>query len=549
MRVKQSLCRVLAALLAAAMLGTALPVSAFAQQPETIEADEEQAAYRLADAVAWDAKEAEEPDAAAIALPSAADVLPDANEDPDEAKEPEEQGDAGTADVRTVTLAGRTPAEVQAALAQYPVLFRAQLAWAEQPDLVAYTTAGALSEASLQNGLNAVNLMRYVAGLEPVELDATYSDYAQHGAVCDAAVDTLTHTPKRAADMPSGFYQIGRYKGTGRSNLYWTTASWAGLAESVRGYMEDTGENNAKDMGHRRWVLNPTMQKTGFGAAQGESGLYMSMYAFDGGGDIGTSGALGAADTAGNATPYVAWPCANTPYNWAAGLMTFSLSAPIGAMQDITVTTCSAKTGETRVYSEESADGYFVYDTGRYGAPNCIIFGDYNKQKTPQFDVDDTVAVTVAYTDTTGTRVEVHYTISYLDTADSVPTADEADTQRDASVVGKVLAVAAGTAAVAGTVYLADRYLPVHTVLGRVQDEAGDALADATVTLCRDGEVIRTTRTNAAGRFALWRLRRGTYTLTVETQADGPLYSETRVLTVSAALQNLSFVRNTYRTS
>jgi hypothetical protein len=82
-----------------------------------------------------------------------------------------------------------------------------------------------------------------------------------------------------------------------------------------------------------------------------------------------------------------------------------------------------------------------------------------------------------------------------------------------------------------------------------VQDEAGDALADATVTLCRDGEVIRTTRTNAAGRFALWRLRRGTYTLTVETQADGPLYSETRVLTVSAALQNLSFVRNTYRTS
>jgi uncharacterized protein YkwD len=530
MRAKQSLFRALAALLAAAMLGTALPVSAFAQQPEEIEACETQVESRLADAVVWNG---EEPDEAPIALPAAAAVSDDSDEDESQTQDDEPE-------VRTVTLAGRTQAEVQDALARYPVIFRAGLAWAEQPDLEAYTTAGALSEDSLQNGLNAVNLMRYVAGLEPVELDETYNDYAQHAAVCDAAIDALTHYPTQANNMPNSFYTIGYENGTTKSNLYWTTASWGGLAEAVRGCMEDTGAKNAQDMGHRRWVLNPTMKKTGFGAAQGKSGMYMSMYAHDGSADTGVRGTLGAADTDGNATPYVAWPCANTPYNWAAGLMTFSLSAPAKSMTDITVTTHSAKTGETCVYSASSSDGYFVYETGRYGAPNCIIFGDYNKQKTPQFDVDDTVAVTVAYTDTTGARVEVHYTISYLDTVDSVWTADEAG--------GTVLAVAAGAVAVAGTVYLADRYLPVHTVLGRVQDEEGTAISGATVTLYRNGEAVKTTQTNAAGWFGLWGLRRGTYDLTVETQAGKQLYSETRVLSIPATLQNIYFVRDTYRT-
>jgi hypothetical protein len=106
----------------------------------------------------------------------------------------------------------------------------------------------------------------------------------------------------------------------------------------------------------------------------------------------------------------------------------------------------------------------------------------------------------------------------------------------------------AGTVAVAGTVYLADRYLPVHTVLGRVQDEEDTAISDATVTLYRDGEAVKTTRTNAAGWFGLWGLRRGTYDLTVETQAGKQLYSETRVLSVPTALQKICFVRDTYRT-
>jgi uncharacterized protein YkwD len=558
MGVKNILCRALAALLAASLLGTALPLSALAQQPEEIEIGDEPAEYRLAEAVAWNGEEAEDsegPDEVAIALPSAAAALLDLDEPGDDEAGQESGDEPGeeSADLRTVTLAGRTQAEVQAALAQYPVAFRAGLAWAEQPDLEHYTTAGALSEASLQNGLNAVNLVRYIAGLAPVALDETYNNYAQHGAVCDAAIDTLTHTPTQAAGMPYDFYRTGRFLGAKCSNLYWTTAAWAGLAESVLGYMMDAGASNAADMGHRRWVLNPTMRKTGFGAAQGASGQYMSMYAFDGSrsaDDPDEAGSLGAADTDGNATPYVAWPCANTPYNWAAGLMTFSLSAPANAMADITVTTRSAKTGATRVYSANNAnsgDGYFVYETGSYGAPNCIIFGDYNKQTTPQFDADDTVAVTVAYTDTAGARVEVNYTISYLNADGSTVVSSDADAQQVVST-GAVLAAVAGTAVVVNLARQADRWLPVHTVLGRVQDEEGAAIADAAVTLCRSGEALKTTRTNAAGWFALCGLSRGIYSLTVETQAGSRLCSETRLLIVPAAVQKIDFVRDISRT-
>ena len=45
--------------------------------------------------------------------------------------------------------------------------------------------------------------------------------------------------------------------------------------------MNDGDDYNIDRVGHRRWILNPPMEKTGFGWVYGSHGTYAAMYAFD----------------------------------------------------------------------------------------------------------------------------------------------------------------------------------------------------------------------------------------------------------------------------
>jgi len=62
---------------------------------------------------------------------------------------------------------------------------------------------------------------------------------------------------------------------TDKSNL--TTVG--DMVDSVRRYIDDSGDNNREKRGHRKWCLNPPMKKTGFGSG-GSS--YSAMWAMDG---------------------------------------------------------------------------------------------------------------------------------------------------------------------------------------------------------------------------------------------------------------------------
>lgn len=70
-------------------------------------------------------------------------------------------------------------------------------------------------------------------------------------------------------------------------------------------------------------------------------------------------------------------------------------------------------------------------------------------------------------------------------------------------------ALAVGAVAVTA---LSWKYLPVHKATGSVQDKEWNGLPGATVTLLRDGEVIRTATTNAGGGYELY-VPKGNYTL------------------------------------
>lgn len=416
---------------------------------------------------------------------------------------------AETEEANIVTLQGRTQEEVKAALQTYPIDTNRRLTFTETPDMNTYKTAGKLSAADYENGLNAVNLYRYIAGLEPVGLTDEYNESAQYGSVCDAAINELNHRPSRAEGMPEGFYQKG-YAATSSSNLFLSYGS-ANLAEAVICFMADYG--NSTTIGHRRWILNPVMGNTGFGAAYASNGYtYIAMKAFD-------------QSNSTAQTPYVVWPCENTPYNLAAGLMTISMDIPSNSMNDITVTAQSAKTGKTYTYNDGTdSDGYFLHQTSNYGVANCIIFGDINKQRVPQFSIDDTIAVTVSYTDNSGAPCEIHYTISYLDEngntpssqTPSSPSISSGDDMTAILVIGGVIIVGAGI------LYVADRVLPIKTVSGQIVDQYGTGMPGVTVELRKDGNIVRTATTDENGTFSM-RVARGTYQLVLRTQSGEPI--------------------------
>jgi len=121
----------------------------------------------------------------------------------------------------------------------------------------------------LEDGLRALNFFRYVSGLpDDITLDDDLNELAAHGAVLLAARDEFSHTPKRPPDMPVAFYDKG-YASTSSSNLYFSYGYDEHiLFASIKAYMEDSDESNLPVLGHRRWILNPALKKTGMALAE-----------------------------------------------------------------------------------------------------------------------------------------------------------------------------------------------------------------------------------------------------------------------------------------
>lgn len=226
---------------------------------------------------------------------------------------------------------------------------------------------GSLSEECKNSSLNAINMMRYIAGLDAnVTLDDTYNQKASAAAYILALNgEGLSHYPERPDQLADSkyddLYELG-YSAASSSNI---GGGYKNNNQSlINGYMDDSDSNNINRVGHRRWILNPTMGKIGFGAAVNADsyyGRYYAMYAFDRSGSGGQS--------------LVAWPSYNTPLQYFTADTAWSIS--IGSAvtaSDVTVTLTRASDNTTWSFSESSADGEFYVNNNYYGQPGCIIF-------------------------------------------------------------------------------------------------------------------------------------------------------------------------------
>lgn len=248
--------------------------------------------------------------------------------------------------------------------------------FAETPSIEPPYAAGALSDEQIDSAFDTLNVLRALAGLPEAAEDAELSGIAQHGAVLSAAQGEITHAPDQPGDMPDDFYALGA-AAAARCNLAlfnWHEPRLA--ARAMVFFMQDDTAGNLADLGHRRWMLSPTMGKAGLGLALDEPGRsYIALYVTD--------------DSASFDYDSIAWPCAGafpaelmnaeTPWSISLNPEKYDLAASKPRVTLIEETSGARWEMESGDYT--GADGaYFTLSFGRFGdGPACIFRPDLSE--------------------------------------------------------------------------------------------------------------------------------------------------------------------------
>ena len=272
-----------------------------------------------------------------------------------------------TADKQRLPAKTPSQAEINAMYAEIPFDTSMGDTYAVKPKTTSPYAAGRLSDDTMNNALNMLNFSRFVAGVpSDVVLDDNYIELAQTGSLLNA-VNGLSHTPEQPKGFPDDLYEKG-WRGCSGSNL---SAGHFSLAYNITtGWLNDGDVGNINRVGHRRWMLNPTMSATGFGSVDN----YRSIYVF--GHDKNT-----------NISDFVAWPAQNMPmdlindifepskYPWSISLGSDYQTADASSIK---VTLRDKNSGKTWTFSEKTSDfdgNYFSVNGIGYGSMgSCIIF-------------------------------------------------------------------------------------------------------------------------------------------------------------------------------
>lgn len=306
------------------------------------------------------------------------------------------QPDNGYEEAAGVNVQYHTQDEIRNYAKASNVTLEDALSFAEEPGTEKPYSPGKLSDETLQSAIKMLNQVRYIAGIQDnVELSDEYSQLAQAGSLANYINNELSHYPKRPDGMTDDMYALAT-KGAGSCNI--AMASWKNCSLNstiVSSWMEDGDSSNIDRAGHRRWIINPSMGKTGFGAVSGQNGTYSSVYSFD---RSNTS-----------ATEYgVMWPAQNMPASYFGGEFPWSVS--MGYVVDkssINISLVRKNDGQEWNFSNSSADGEFYVNNDSYGQKGCIIFRPGNEI---EYKAGDIFKVEI-----TGLETPVSYTVSFFD--------------------------------------------------------------------------------------------------------------------------------------
>lgn len=137
-----------------------------------------------------------------------------------------------------------------------------------QPQFTAPYSAGSVVQSDLNDAVNALKMVRFLAGLpyNDVYLDEREVVTAQHKAVLLAVSSELKHNPAKPSDMSQDFYNTA---------MDYQAECIAGgiknISYSIMAYIADQGKSNIERAGHRMILLRPDLQKFGIGIANNPS--------------------------------------------------------------------------------------------------------------------------------------------------------------------------------------------------------------------------------------------------------------------------------------
>lgn len=270
-----------------------------------------------------------------------------------------------------------------------------KIQFAQLPKLTAPYSPGVLSEKEQIKGLNTIKILRYIAGLDDdVYLSDIMSQYAQAACLINYVNGTISHTPVIPEGMSKKLADMG-YVGSKVSNLARVPYKNTNLKWSIiHGWMDDSSGENIKVLGHRRWILNPHMNMTGFGTVVNSKGTYTAMYAMD---------------STNNVTDKVVikWPAENTPTSY------FNPNSPWSVCinekvnkKNVIVAMTRVSDGKSWTFRNSKSDGDFYVNNDKYGTESCIIF----RPNIDQIKSGDSFAIVILCG-----REEISYNVKFFD--------------------------------------------------------------------------------------------------------------------------------------
>ena len=292
--------------------------------------------------------------------------------------------------------------------------------YTQTPKTTAPYSTGKLSEQFVNQGLNYLNFIRYIEGLQDVEIDNSKVDTAQHGAVLLAALGGgLSHNPSKPSDMNEDFYNLG-YETASSSNL---SAGTSSLVGSLQGQLDDEDSSNIAVVGHRRWLTHPYMKYTAFGFAENNNSIYRS-YSNVWVSDYSNEDV--------DFYDFIAYPAkGNFPSDLISNTIPWSVSLntalyKVDSVNNINVRITKKSTGKTWNISQadhkanpSTGSKYFNYDDLGYGIDSCIIFSIgqaniSNSELNGEFDVEIT-----GLKNKNGNDTSINYTVNLFDLSTS----------------------------------------------------------------------------------------------------------------------------------
>ena len=289
----------------------------------------------------------------------------------------------------------------------------------EAPSFTSPYNAGIVKEIYLQKATDRLNAFRAIAGLPAAVMDKNLNEQGQYGAVILGTENVaFSHYPAQPTGMSDEFY-VKASAATKASNIY----AGRDLILTPDGFMNDSDERNVDKLGHRRWQLNPSLGKVGFGYVAGAPNTYKQY----------TAEMCHDRSASNNDYDFIAWPpsgyCPNSIFGGTVAWSVTVNPARYGEInRDNFRVVLTEEASDTRIshewtfsdnsenapYKPAGAGLYYNIETLWYGVNNCIIFRPDGIEK---YTGDWTVHI-YGLKDSKGEDASLAYRVSFFDPSD-----------------------------------------------------------------------------------------------------------------------------------